>query len=114
MWPSMRMRSPSEPSRARMFCASGALVLRPAMAGMVPICRNGPAVCEGVSFSAISCAPVLEIGRLLSAQHDVEAVGQAIEGLHALHVELRDQAGDRLRIPDGVDDDAARDQRIAF
>src|SRR6185369_7324574 len=89
-------------------------VLRPAIAGRVPIWTKGPAVWDGVSFSAMSGIPILEAGRMASAQHDVEAVCQAVERLHALHVQLRDEAGNRRRILDRVDDGAARDQRIAL
>src|SRR3954467_6527979 len=110
----MRMRSPSAPFCTRIFCRSAALALRPAIAGSVPIWTKGPAVWDGVSFSAISRCLVLEIGAFVSTQHDVEAVGQAIEGPHGGHIELSNQAGDRGRILDRVDDRAMRDEWIAL
>src|SRR5690348_5118951 len=112
MRPSIRIRSPSVPSRARTLPGPACFVVSPAMAGMVPIWTKGPAVCDGVSLSAMSRA--LERRGLAAAQHDVEAIGQAVEGLHLVHVQFRDQAVDRLRVLDRVDDDAAPDQRIAF
>src|SRR5687767_434706 len=110
----MRMRSPRLPSRARMLSGPGCLVFSPATAGIVPIWTKGPAVCDGVSFSAMSRAPALEWRGLAAAQHDVEAVGEAVERPHRVHVELGDQAVDCLRVLDGVDDDAALDQRITL
>src|SRR5687767_12176234 len=112
MRPSMRMRSPRVPARARMLSGPVCLAFSPATAGIVPIWTKGPAVCDGVSLSAMSGA--LERRGLAATQHDVEAVGEAIERLHGLHVELRDQAVDRLGMLDRVDDDAALDQRIAL
>src|SRR5688500_3033575 len=112
MRPSMRMRSPRAPARTRMLSGPVCLVFSPATAGMVPIWTKGPAVCDGVSFSAMSGA--LERRGLAAAQDDVEAVGEAIESLHRFDVELGYQAVDRLRVLDGVDDDAALDQGIAL
>ncbi len=54
------------------------------------------------------------MGLALAAQHDVEAVGQAIHGVGAAHVQARDQALYRVRVGDGLDDRAQRDQRVAF
>ena len=71
---------PRVPSRARMFRGSGCCVFSPATAGIVPIWTKGPAVCDGVSLSAISGAP--RTASPAAAQHDVEAVGEAVERLH--------------------------------
>src|SRR5688572_5968744 len=108
----MRMRSPRVPSCARTFPDPGCFVFSPAMAGIVPIWTKGPAVWDGVSLSAMSGA--LERRRLVAAQHDVETVGKAVERLHGIHIQLGDQGVDRLRVLDGVDDDAALDQRVAL
>src|SRR5215510_9969113 len=80
---------------------------------------KGPAVCDGVSLSklpgiSVSFPPVLEEGGAAAAQHDIEAIDQAVERHHARHVEPSDQAVDGGGVCDGVDDGTARNQRIAL
>src|SRR5687767_7919806 len=119
MMPSMMMRSPCVPALARMSKRSSLRVLSPAEAGRVPIWTNGPAVCEGVSFNgdrgmSAALRPVFEEGGMPAAQHDVEAVDQAVERHHVVHVELGGELVDGARITHRVDDRTARNERIAL
>src|SRR5215469_4626907 len=79
--------------------------------GCMPIEKNGPTVCEGVTPSGMSH---LHRCLLASAQYDVEPIAKRVSRRGCLPVECTHQSIPRVFIRDGIPDGVCGEQRIPW